>query len=262
MRKSILMSIWTVVFLGIIALVVPAQSLLDNEFYKKAKDLLAQSQAELQTGDYDAAASLAAEARDNLAKSDDYVATMLFIYRANGWLSQANDRVAYAQSIKADTNYKDAYEKAVADVEAARIALDAKEYQNSIDLSKSALAFLQNIAPQAAVAEAPEPAAPAPEPAAPALEPVAQPLSLPEYYTVRLLLPLRDCFWRIAAYPFVYNNPWKWRLLYEANKSVLGDPNNPDLIEVGERFIIPSLNGENREGDYDPQNEYPALSSR
>jgi nucleoid-associated protein YgaU len=78
---------------------------------------------------------------------------------------------------------------------------------------------------------------------------------------VRLLSP-RDCFWRIAGYPFVYNNPWKWRLLYDANKDLLAYPKHPDIIEPGMRFLIPSLGSETRDGDFDPQAEYPPLAAK
>jgi nucleoid-associated protein YgaU len=235
--------------LGSAAVPLVAQSLLDNEYYHKAQDLLGQSQQALDGGDYDNSATLASQAHDMLAKSDDYVATMTQFYRANGYLSIAKDRVSYAKSIDADTNYKAAYDTAVSDVAGAKTALDGKDYPNSIDLSKAAVAALANIAP---VAKTP--------PKAPAAQPGASP-ALPQYYTVQLLA-LRDCFWRIAGYPFVYNNPWKWRLLYDANKDLLEDPKNPNLIEPGMRFNIPSLGSEMREGDYDPQVVYPPLSSK
>jgi nucleoid-associated protein YgaU len=81
----------------------------------------------------------------------------------------------------------------------------------------------------------------------------------PKYYKVRLIWRNRDCFWNIAAYPFVYNNGLKWKILYDANKHKLPDINNPDLIYPGVLFEIPSLKGEKREGTYDPKKTYPAL---
>ncbi len=227
------------------AVALSAQNLLDNDFYKQAQDLLSKSQAAMDAGDYDGAAQLAKQAQDALDKSNAYVADKLQFYRANGWLSQANDRVAYAKSIQADVNYKEDYTIAVAQVTSAKTALDAQKYDDSITASKAAIDALKDIAPKTA-------AAPKPAPAPQALE-------LPEYYVVRLIIPLRDCFWRIAAYPWVYNDPWKWKLLYNANKNLIPDPNNPDLIEPGERFVIPPLAGETRSGDYDPAKEkdYP-----
>jgi nucleoid-associated protein YgaU len=220
-----------------------AQSLLDNQYYHKAQDLLAQSQKAFNSGNYDLSTSLANQAADQLKQSDAYIAELTQFYRANGYLSLAKDRVAYAKSINADVHYKDAYDKAAADVTDSKTALDAKDYPKSIGLSKEAIALLADVAP---VAAQPQPATP----------------SLPQYYTVRLILEARDCFWRIAAYPFVYNNPWKWRLLYNANKDILENPKNPDLIEPGMRFIIPPLGNETREGDWDPNVQYPPLSAK
>ena len=246
MKKSRHIVFCIAVLLCAAATVLPAQSLLDNEYYKKAQDLRYQSEQALEEGDYDAAASLAVEAKENLAKSDAYVEEAMSFYRANGWLNRANDRVAYAKSIAADVNFKDAYDKAVAEARGAKDALDAKEYDTSIMLSKSALAALEGIA----VVQAPKRPVEPTQPAEP---------SWPQYYEVRLLPSRRDCFWRIAEYPFVYNDPWKWKILYEANKSLLLDPNNPDLIEPGQVFEIPSLADEKREGTWDPETSYPPL---
>ncbi|MCL2265688.1 MAG: hypothetical protein FWC22_06570 [Treponema sp.] len=71
-------------------------------------------------------------------------------------------------------------------------------------------------------------------------------------YTVRTWVVERDCFWNIAGYPWVYGDPWQWRVLYEANKSKLPDPNNPDLIEPGMILDIPDLTNENRQGMWRP----------
>jgi hypothetical protein len=250
MNSRILIPVGLILLIGVATLPIGAQSLLDNEFYHKAQDLLGQSKQALDSGDYDNATSLASQARDLFAKSDDYVATMTQFYRANGYLSMANDRITYAKSIDAETNYKSAYDTAVSDVADAKTAFEAKDYPKSIDMSKAAIAALTSIAP---LATAPSKGAPQ--------QPSVQPTSLPQFYTVRLLA-LRDCFWRIAGYPFVYNNPWKWRLLYDANKDLLEDPKNPNLIEPGMRFTIPSLSSEPREGDYDPQLVYPPLSAK
>jgi len=230
-----------------------AQSLLDNQYYHKAQDLLAQSQQAFNTGDYDLSTSLANQARDQLAQSDSYIAELTRFYRANGYLSQARDRVTYAKSVDADIHYKDSYDKAVTDVTDSKTALDAKDYDKSVGLSKEAIALLANVAPVAV------------KPAAQAAPPAAAPSgaqSLPQYYTVRLIESARDCFWRIAGYPFVYDDPWKWRLLYDANKSLLEDPKNPNLIEPGMRFVIPALGSETRDGDWDPNAQYPPLAAK
>ena len=43
---------------------------------------------------------------------------------------------------------------------------------------------------------------------------------------------------------------------------MLEDPLNPDLIEPGMRFIIPPLGNEQREGEYDPQVQYPTIGTK
>jgi tetratricopeptide (TPR) repeat protein len=224
--------------------VLPAQSLLDNEYYYKARDLQYQSEVALNAGEYDKAAALADEARGYLAQSDAYVAEMTRFYRANGWLSVANDRLRYARSISADVNFKDQYDLAAAKVADAKTSMDAKEYEDSVAYSKEAIEALKDVVPvAAAVVEPVEDTGP----------------SWPEFYVVRLITGRRDCFWRIAEYPFVYGDPWKWKLLYEENKWQIPDPANPDLIEPGIVLKIPSLAGEKREGTWDPDTFYPPL---
>ena len=57
-------------------------------------------------------------------------------------------------------------------------------------------------------------------------------------YTVRLIPSRRDCLWRIAEYPSIYNNPFLWPRIWKANKkSIL----NPDLIYPGQVFVIPEM---------------------
>ncbi len=60
-------------------------------------------------------------------------------------------------------------------------------------------------------------------------------------YKVRLIPEKRDCLWRIAQYDFIYKNPWKWPLIWKANKDQIVDP---DLIYPGQVFNIPKLDEE------------------
>ena len=46
----------------------------------------------------------------------------------------------------------------------------------------------------------------------------------------------RDCLWNIAARRDVYNDPWKWKRIYQANSHKIDDP---DLIFPGQEFVIP-----------------------
>jgi nucleoid-associated protein YgaU len=82
---------------------------------------------------------------------------------------------------------------------------------------------------------------------------------LPASYTIRAWSVSHDCFWNIAGRPWVYGNPHQWRVLYNANKAKLPDPNNPNLIEPGIILDIPSLKGEVRQGAWDKDKTYKPL---
>lgn len=85
---------------------------------------------------------------------------------------------------------------------------------------------------------------------------------LPEYYIVRSWKKTKDCLWNIAKRPYVYNNPHLWENLYQVNKQFLVDKNNPNLIMPGMKVRIPSINGEIREGVYDPKKKYPTFGEK
>jgi nucleoid-associated protein YgaU len=80
--------------------------------------------------------------------------------------------------------------------------------------------------------------------------------SLPAQYTVRTWQGQRDCLWNIAGRPWSYNDPHKWRLIYEANKDKFPDPQNPNWIEPGLVLDIPSIKGEVRRGMWTETRQY------
>ena len=82
------------------------------------------------------------------------------------------------------------------------------------------------------------------------------PVPLPASYTVQSWAAFRDCLWNIAARPWVYGDPNRWRILYDANRSRLPEPDNPDLLEPGIVLDIPSIQGEDRQGMWDPNKTY------
>ncbi|MDR2095149.1 MAG: hypothetical protein LBP76_06485 [Treponema sp.] len=82
---------------------------------------------------------------------------------------------------------------------------------------------------------------------------------LPSQYEVRTWINFRDCFWNIAGYPFVYNDPFEWRRLYTANSEKLQNRQNPDIIEPGVILDIPSIRDEYREGLWEESKRYPPL---
>ncbi|MGB4571331.1 MAG: hypothetical protein WBH97_00765 [Rectinemataceae bacterium] len=83
---------------------------------------------------------------------------------------------------------------------------------------------------------------------------------LPAFYKVRWLEGRRDSFTKIAGYPFIYGDAEQWTLLYDANRRLLREKANPDLILPGQVLSIPSLSGERREGTWSPKKTYPTVS--
>ena len=82
---------------------------------------------------------------------------------------------------------------------------------------------------------------------------------LPASYTVQTWDGFKDCFWNIAARPWAYGDPHQWRVLYNANRLKLPEPDNPNLLEPGIILEIPSLRGEIREGAWEADRSYNLL---
>lgn len=232
--------------LALIALVFTqafGQSLQDNPDYKKAVQLQAKADQALAEGDYEQAYRYAEEAKQYSAKAQDFSSTLATRYRAANWLSLAKQKLTDAEALGAKTRYAEEHKQAVDNYAQAQITFRESKWEESIEFSKKVVALLANVQP-----------APREEPVVVQEEPV-----FPKYYVVRLIMEARDCFDKIAAYPWVYNERYQWRVLYEANKDKIRRPNNPHLIHPGQVFEIPSLRGEIREGTYDPNQEYPTF---
>ena len=130
--------------------------------------------------------------------------------------------------------------------------------------------LIQTLEPIAAAPPPPLVQAPVQEVAVPAARPpvlvqrnitsvTVERAPLPSQYTVRPWRISGDSLTSIAGRPWVYNAPGKWRVLYEANKSRMPQPDNPDLIEPGMILDIPGIMGEIRQGMWDENLSYPTL---
>jgi nucleoid-associated protein YgaU len=243
MRSKVL---WAV--LALVTLVFTqafGQALQDNPDYKKAVQLQAQADKAYAAGDYQAAYNYAEQAKAYAARAEDYSSTLATRYRAANWLSLAKQKLTEAEGMGAEKRFPEEHKQAVENYAQAQVAFKNSQWAESIEFSKNVVAWLANITPP-----------PGEEPAAAATGPV-----YPKYYIVRLILDDRDCFHKIAGFHWVYNDIHLWRPLYQANKNVLRQPNNPHLINPGQVFVIPSLRGEIREGTYDPakDKQYPTL---
>jgi nucleoid-associated protein YgaU len=234
MRRNRITAV-ALVLLVLAAVTVQAQSLMDDPRYRElvqeAERLENQAAQALEEGEYDDAVELSAEAERVSQQAQEYAERRVAAFRARGLLTLAENEIEVARSFDAERRYPDRWENAQEQFRLARNQFSAERYQASANSSREVLRILDGI-----------------QPAAQALEEAQAPPDLPRYYIVRLIPERRDCFWRIAEYEFVYGDPTKWRILYEANKQVLQDPDNPDLIQPGQRFRIPSIEGEQRAG--------------
>jgi len=148
-------------------------------------------------------------------------------------IADADAQFKLATSHNAENNFPADYVSAKATLDAAKKAFDTGDYATALAKATKAsdmFAAIPEFAP------------------------------LPATYTVRLIPNRRDCLWRIAEYPFIYNNPLKWKVLYDANKSTFKDPSNPDLIFPGQILDVPSIAGEVRDGAWDPNKTYKPLT--
>lgn len=208
--------------------------------YAAASDAFAAALDAYKAEDYKTAAAKADEAS---RAWDGLSAAMLASYNqrladkaeADAVMAQAKERLAWAESIKAPKTWPKEYGTASAEMEDAKRAYTGENYPGATGHAKAVLAALAS---------------------------VTDSLPLPATYVVRLIPARRDCLWRIAEYSFVYNNPIKWTVIYEANKKTFKDPSNPNLIFPGQVLQIPPLRGEVRMGTYDPTKEYPVFPKK
>jgi HEPN domain-containing protein len=217
---------------ALVAAGTAAQGLIDNEFYVEGERLLGEAEAAFDMGDYDAAADFASQAEEQFILSDGYVARMMRKIDAEDAIAQAEEKLEWARSLDADTRYPEIFTAAGEELDSAKASFIAEEYDDAVMYAEGSIAFLEGIKG-------------------------AQ--ILPARYTVILNPKLRDCLWRIAGLPGIYNDPFLWEKLYAANRKNLADPNNPDLILPGQVINVPSVFGEKREGMYDPDAEYEPL---
>ena len=221
--------------IALVAVALFAQDIYHNEYFIKSQELLAQAQEAFENGDYDTAADLAAQAQEYARMSDLYVAKMLAKRDADLAIQKAQERIAYANTIEASRWYPEEYSAAMTSMETAQTEYSAENFLAAKEFADAVLISLADIKP---------------------------PVKFPAFYVVVEKPKNTDCFWRIAALPYIYNNPLMWTVLYEANKRKLPDPNNPNLVRPGTILIIPSVNGELREGTYDPRLSYPVFGKQ
>lgn len=226
MKKRIFVLIIMSFFSG----AVFAQNFEDNEYYRRSVELKEKARVELENGNYDQSIQYSSEAKEQASLSLEYIEKMKLIYRANSKVKMAGYRIDYAKRIKLFDFDKELYDSALAWYNAAVEAFESENYPTAIEEADkviSALADIRRLYKPSETAAADGAAV--------------------QYYVVKLIPECRDCLWRIAGKKEVYGDPYKWTVLYEANKETLKS-DSPHLIYPGEKLFIPSINGEKREG--------------
>ena len=199
-----------------------------------AREYTAKSEQAFDEGNYEASVEYAELAEENATLSESYTTMMVAKYSASTRLKYAENRLAWADKIKASVFYPMAYS-------ASRTAFDNGKASFAQEAYEQAKEFAnQSIEALAAVKEV---------------------IPLPQSYVVKPWESDKDCFWNISGRSYVYNNPLLWENLYEANKDAIPEPDNPDLIYPGMKMEIPSISGEYREGVYSSSKDYEAYSS-
>ena len=235
MKKT---AILCTVFFVLGAVLLFAVSYDNNEYQRKSRAYSELARRAYSEGDYDASIEYSRLAEENAQKSADYIQYMLARVEAEQAMNRARTRYTWAKNNKAEEKYPEAFKTATEALQAGNTAFGNKDFDVAVVCAKKVLDAL-------AVVTGDE----------------SSFATLPAQYRIRTWRGERDCLWNIAKDKAIYDNPYLWRKLYEANKNKLPDPNNPDWVEPGIILTIPSLRGEQRDGMYDPAVTYEKLPS-
>jgi len=220
---------------AVIATALQAQSLIENPYYRESVRLQEAATTAYEEGDYDAATEYARQAQANAELSDEYVAEMLSMQAAENAVGKAQATYDWALGVRAQIRFETDFAMATIEMDAANATLASRLFDDAIAHAYMVESYLSGVTDEA---------------------------SFPASYMVQELSLNTDCLWRIAAKPFVYNDPLQWPVLYRANKALLPDPGNPDLLPPGLLLSIPSLSGELREGTWTEGVEYPTYNAK
>ena len=235
MKKT---AILCTVFFVLGAVLLFAVSYDNNEYQRKSRAYSELARRAYSEGDYDASIEYSRLAEENAQKSADYIQYMLARVEAEQAMNRARTRYTWAKNNKAEEKYPEAFKTATEALQAGNTAFGNKDFDVAVVCAKKVLDAL-------AVVTGDE----------------SSFATLPAQYRIRTWRGERDCLWNIAKDKAIYDNPYLWRKLYEANKNKLPDHNNPDWVEPGIILTIPSLRGEKRDGMYDPAVTYEKLPS-
>jgi len=204
-------------------IVIP-HGIANNEFYTESLRLSRLAVETFEYGDYDASAGFAQDAIRYAQLSDEFVVNQL--------ITEAERLMVWAETNNFASRFPLNFNEGKEYYEAALEARSNEEWDDAIDAAIRSVGIL-------AAFESGRPAVITASTTTSNRTGTTDSTALPRQYTVRTWRVERDCLWNIAGYPWVYGDPWRWRELYEANKSNLPNPDNPDLILPGMILDIP-----------------------
>lgn len=222
------------VFTLLVSVCVFAASYTNNTYQKLADEYSQKAQRAFDAGQYSDAVEYSAKAAENAELSKAFIDMMKSRGEAETQIKIARNRITWAEGINADKTFPIAFTAAKEAYSNAESSFEKEDFASALTFAKASLA---------------------------ALDGVYEVTPLPEFYIVRPWAETKDCYWNISGRPYVYNNPLLWENLYQANKSEMLRPNDPNLIMPGMKMKIPSLTGEYREGVYSPSKKYEAYGS-
>lgn len=209
-------------------------SYVNNEYNRLAKQYTVKAEEAFDNGEYDDSIEYSIKAKEYAEMSEAYIRVMLEKAEADKQIRLARNQKLRADQMQGQQNFPMAY---TAGETALQNALDSYANEDYISAAVYALEAYGNFGG------------------------IYEVTPLPKYYVVRPWAETKDCYWNIAGRTYVYNNPVLWENLYQANKSAMRDPEDPDLIYPGMKMLIPSISGEYREGEYNPKKSYDPYTS-
>lgn len=221
-----LVSVLVVLMISLSAFAV---SYKNNTYQKLADEYTKKAEIAMDAGEYDDAIEYSKLAEENAELSKAFIQMMLAKNNAEDNIKMAKNKLAWAQKIDAEHTFPMAYSAATENLTNAETSFAGEDFAKAVEYAKLSLA---------------------------ALDGVYEVTPLPAFYIVRPWAETKDCYWNISGRPYIYNNPLLWENLYQANKSAMPKPENPNLILPGMKMSVPSLTGEYRNGTYDPKKEY------
>jgi predicted nucleic acid-binding Zn ribbon protein len=193
----------------------------DNQYMLENTRLIGLAENAYADAKYDDAVKYAQEAMKNARMSDEHVALQMKRKGALDAIEAAQARLDQIKKMNAHVKHAAVYEKAELTFTEAMDYHSMEEWDKAKESALAVIAILSEI------------------PSVPVL--AAQ-------YLVKTWNGERDCLWNIAGRKEIYGDPWKWRVIYNANRHKLPNPNNPNVVEPGTLLDIPSIAGEYRAG--------------